>query len=231
MKTAKLPLEMQLSKLSLPSSRFSFTNEQDLLRLQQYQCAGCGETLQATLFGLEKNYALCRFFGCLFCKKWCHKGHNRLIPFRLLHFWDFKEYPVSKMAASMIDKIWAAPMFHIVEINPLLVEGVPALQQVLFLQTKITEYLPLASKHEAGNLIEFLEEEVTRDHIHLVTSLGLFSIGDLVAIQQGELAKLLFRIYSECSLLSNSARIVFVERSNTSSVDLRTDSLQGSAFM
>lgn len=113
-------------------------DEGDLLKLQRSCCAGCGLPLNSALFGwLAKNYALCNYLGALMCNKWCHSGQRRVIPGRVLSRWECRAQPVSRVAAAFLDKVRHLPVIDIYASNPLLLEGVPRLQEMIELQRGI----------------------------------------------------------------------------------------------
>lgn len=83
-----------------------------MLEAQHYTCAGChkhfddGKTLIrdfAQTFGWGKP-RLCEYTGQLFCSS-CHTNEIAIIPARVLHNWDFTQYPVSQLAKSYLDSI------------------------------------------------------------------------------------------------------------------------------
>ncbi|XVF09324.1 hypothetical protein REPUB_Repub07fG0082700 [Reevesia pubescens] len=84
-----------------------------ILEAQHYTCAGChkhfddGMTLMRDLvrsFGWGKP-RLCEYTGQLFCSS-CHTNEMTVLPARVLHHWDFTEYPVSQLAKSYLDSIY-----------------------------------------------------------------------------------------------------------------------------
>lgn len=83
-----------------------------LLETQHYTCAGChkyfdeGMTLLRDFvqsFGWGKP-RLCEYTGQLFCSS-CHTNEMAVLPARVLHHWDFTQYPVSQLAKSYLDSI------------------------------------------------------------------------------------------------------------------------------
>ena len=69
-------------------------SDADLLRIQRSRCLGCSLPLISNMFGFDCNYLSCRYYGGLFCKRWCHNGELRAVPVRLLQYWDNKSYKV-----------------------------------------------------------------------------------------------------------------------------------------
>jgi run domain Beclin-1 interacting cysteine-rich containing protein len=83
-----------------------------MLEVQHYTCAGChkhfddGMTLMQDFvqtLGWGKP-RLCEYTGQLFCSS-CHTNETAVLPARVLHYWDFNQYPVSHLAKSYLDSI------------------------------------------------------------------------------------------------------------------------------
>lgn len=166
-------------------------DEADLLRVQLSRCLGCGESLSSSLFGLGKNYAMCHFFGALFCLRWCHGGDSRPIPMRVLHQWDCRPRKVCKLAAVFIDRVRDLPVVRVREANPLLLEGVPKLKRTLAVQQVLRSgMLPRALWADAETLLGLITELLPR-RSHLVLADGLFALDDLLAIESERMRHLL----------------------------------------
>ncbi|XP_057951496.1 uncharacterized protein LOC131146147 isoform X2 [Malania oleifera] len=82
------------------------------LEEQQYACAGCHKYFDdgktrirefVQTFGWGKP-RLCEYTGQLFCSS-CHTNDSAVLPARVLHHWDFTQYPVSQLAKSYLDSI------------------------------------------------------------------------------------------------------------------------------
>lgn len=76
------------------SGYFRSKDEQDLMKIQRARCLGCGEQLMSGLFGFDRNYFMCNFYGGLFCRKWCHQGESRVVPLNVIRYWDCKPHKV-----------------------------------------------------------------------------------------------------------------------------------------
>lgn len=83
-----------------------------ILELQHYMCAGCYRHFddQKTLIkGFVQSFGwgkprLCDYTCQMFCSS-CHTNDMAVIPARVLHHWDFTQYPVSQLAKSYLDSI------------------------------------------------------------------------------------------------------------------------------
>ncbi|XP_022845083.1 uncharacterized protein LOC111368107 isoform X2 [Olea europaea var. sylvestris] len=84
-----------------------------MLDAQHYTCAGCHknfddgrtrvqEFVHALGWGKPR---LCEYSGQLFCSS-CHNNDAAVLPARVLHLWDFTQYPVSQLAKSYLDSIY-----------------------------------------------------------------------------------------------------------------------------
>jgi hypothetical protein len=186
-------------------TRFYAKDESDLLKIQRDRCLSCGESLQYksgsyALLGYfdnnkHKNYEICRYFGGLFCKKWCHSMQVRPLPYRILNYWDFKGYSVCKLAALFLDRVWEKPLLlSLSRTNRLLVEGVVALQQLRQSQRVIRELLPILFFEYPEKIITALSKTITKGRSHLLLAEDLFSLEDLLAIHKGALVEQMQRL-------------------------------------
>lgn len=100
------------NKISLIVEIQPYKSMKQILEAQHYTCAGCykhfddGKTLIrdfAQTFGWGKP-RLCEYTNQLFCSS-CHTNETAVLPARVLHNWDFTQYPVSQLAKSYLDSI------------------------------------------------------------------------------------------------------------------------------
>ncbi|KAI8030381.1 hypothetical protein LOK49_LG01G03489 [Camellia lanceoleosa] len=93
-----------------------------ILEAQHYICAGCykhfddGKTqildfVQTLGWGKPR---LCEYTGQLFCSS-CHTNETCVLPARVLHHWDFAQYPVSQLAKSYLDSIYDQELADLLE--------------------------------------------------------------------------------------------------------------------
>jgi hypothetical protein len=210
---------------SLMNSRqLSVKNEVELLRAQRSRCLGCGEPLFTGLgmsflgswgLGVHKNFAPCRYYGGLFCKRWCHRDDHRVIPYRMLLYWDGKPHRVCRQAAVFLDEFATQPLLNVSELSPLLFEGVPLLRKCYRMRTQIAFLMDTLINHQVqlkknksdansnGNasntslrtreekfmqLRDILMECLGQDSkMHLCVAAELYSLQDLVHVQSGSL--------------------------------------------
>lgn len=185
-------LELKLNLSDDQGGRLSMRSDEELLRSQGSRCVGCGESINAHwgFLGLDRNYQPCRFYGGLFCRKWCHANERRQIPHRLLLHWDHTAHRVSKQAARFLDTLWSQPVLLLNSANPLLYEGVPALRLARNMRGRTVQLIKCMLKSSSG-----VERQEVRDTIvnvlgaqqaHLCLSKELYSIADLVGVQTGD---------------------------------------------
>ena len=187
---ASTGLKLRLTVNDEQGGKLSLKTDEELLRGQRSKCLGCGEPLQSGFFGLERNFHPCRYHGGLFCKRWCHRDDHRVVPHRLLNYWDTCSHRVCSQAAQFLDEVWARPVLHLAAINPLLYEGLPALRGARYLRTHAMQLLSLALEADTisdepdrarAAVSGLLKLGVTR--IYLCVSQELYSMSDLLAVQ------------------------------------------------
>lgn len=98
--------------ISLIVNKRPYKTNKQLLDEQHYSCAGCYKNFDdgktriqelAQTMGWGKP-RFCEYSGQLYCSS-CHSNDMAVLPARILHLWDFNQYPVSQMAKSYLDSI------------------------------------------------------------------------------------------------------------------------------
>ncbi|WCJ36088.1 Phox (PX) domain-containing protein [Euphorbia peplus] len=169
-----------------------YKSTKQLLEAQHYTCAGChkhfddGMTLvqdfvQALGWGKPR---LCEYTGQLFCSS-CHTNETAVLPARVLHYWDFTQYPVSQLAKSYLDSIHEQPMLCVSAVNPFLFSKVPALQQIMSVRKKIGTMLPYVHCPFRRTVNKGLG--LRR---YLLESNDFFALRDLIDLSKGAFAAL-----------------------------------------
>ncbi|XP_028769909.1 uncharacterized protein LOC114727369 isoform X2 [Neltuma alba] len=163
-----------------------------MLEAQHNTCAGChkhfddGKTLIrgfVETFGWGKP-RICEYSGQLFCSS-CHTNDTAVLPARVLHQWDFTQYPVSQLAKSYLDSIHDQPMLCVTAVNPFLLSKVPALLHVMNVRKKIRTLLPFVRCPFRRSIYRGLG---TRRY--LVESNDFFALRDLIDLSKGAFAAL-----------------------------------------
>ncbi|KAM1209729.1 hypothetical protein EV1_015291 [Malus domestica] len=163
-----------------------------MLEAQHYTCAGChkhfddGRTLIqdfAQTLGWGKP-RLCEYTGQLFCSS-CHANEIAIIPARVLHNWDFTQYPVSQYAKSYLDSIHDQPMLCVSAVNPFLFSKVPALLNVMGVRKKIGTILPYVRCPFRKSI-----NKGFGSRRYLLESNDFFALRDLIDLSKGAFAVL-----------------------------------------
>ncbi|XP_069377983.1 run domain Beclin-1-interacting and cysteine-rich domain-containing protein isoform X1 [Paralichthys olivaceus] len=148
---------------------------------QNYRCAGCGTRIDPDYI---KRLRYCEYLGRYFCQC-CHENAQAVVPGRVLRSWDFSKYYVSNFARDLLSKIAGDPLFNPNDINSGLYKKVKHLEAVRVLRVQLFHMKNLfkTCRFAKGVLDQF-------DSLpgHLTEDLHLFSLNDLSAVRNGELA-------------------------------------------
>ncbi|XP_075058449.1 run domain Beclin-1-interacting and cysteine-rich domain-containing protein isoform X2 [Mixophyes fleayi] len=148
---------------------------------QNYRCAGCGIRIEPDYI---KRLRYCEYLGKYFCQC-CHENAQSVIPGRILRKWDFSKYYVSNFSKDLLTKIWSDPLFNLNDVNNAMYRKVKALEQVRLLRVQLVH---LKNMFKTCRLAKSILELYDCVPGHLTEDLHLFSLNDLAAIKQGELA-------------------------------------------
>ncbi|KAM7274498.1 hypothetical protein ACFE04_016364 [Oxalis oulophora] len=169
-----------------------YKSTKQMLEAQHYTCAGChkhfddGMTkmqdfLQTLGWGKPR---LCEYTGQLFCYS-CHTNETAVLPARVLHHWDFTQYPVSQLAKSYLDSIHDQPMLCVSAVNPFLFSKVPALQHITSIRKKLGTMLPYVRCPFRRSINKGLGPRK-----YLLESNDFFALRDLIDLSRGPFAAL-----------------------------------------
>ncbi|XP_069558344.1 run domain Beclin-1-interacting and cysteine-rich domain-containing protein isoform X4 [Brachyistius frenatus] len=148
---------------------------------QNYRCAGCGTRIDPDYI---KRLRYCEYLGRYFCQC-CHENAQAVVPGRVLRKWDFSKYYVSNFARDLLSKIAGDPLFNPNDINSGLYKKVKVLESVRVLRVQLFHMKNLFKT------CRFAKEVLDQfDSLpgHLTEDLHLFSLNDLTAVRNGELA-------------------------------------------
>ncbi|XP_031715455.1 run domain Beclin-1-interacting and cysteine-rich domain-containing protein isoform X3 [Anarrhichthys ocellatus] len=148
---------------------------------QNYRCAGCGTRIDPDYI---KRLRYCEYLGRYFCQC-CHENAQAVVPGRVLRKWDFSKYYVSNFARDLLSKIAGDPLFNPNDINSGLYKKVKALEAVRVLRVQLFHMKNLFKT------CRFAKEVLDQfDSLpgHLTDDLHLFSLSDLAAVRNGDLA-------------------------------------------
>ncbi|XP_033820717.1 run domain Beclin-1-interacting and cysteine-rich domain-containing protein isoform X2 [Periophthalmus magnuspinnatus] len=148
---------------------------------QNYRCAGCGIRIDPDYI---KRLRYCEYLGRYFCQC-CHENAQAIVPGRVLRKWDFSKYYVSNFARDLLSKIAGDPLFNPNDINSGLYKKIKALESVRVLRVQLLHMKNLFKtcrfSKEVLEQFDTLPGHLTEDH-------HLFSLNDLTAVRNGELA-------------------------------------------
>lgn len=168
---------------------------------QKYRCGGCAQPIlhiSANINEIDTMHAnygyVCYFTGTYFCTD-CMADGRSVIPARILHNWDFKEYPVSLTSLNYIEESRARSTIDIGNINPLLYKVVPEMGRYHDLRKQLT--LVRAYLHTCATLDEqSLPASYTDIKDYMLDEPGLYSLADIMDVQSGVLRPLLEKAVS-----------------------------------
>nr|XP_042904377.1 pleckstrin homology domain-containing family M member 1 isoform X2 [Parasteatoda tepidariorum] len=157
------------------------------LDTQNFQCYSCGRQI-GFIYGKAR---LCYYDGYNYCYD-CHDNEEEYVPARMIHNWDFKQYPVSKRAKVFLSRIVKDPMLDIKELNPVIYTAVEEMAQMQLLRTQLTflrSYIFTCKQSIAEDLrMQLWPREYLYEHVHL------YAIDDILDIQSGALAQTLQKV-------------------------------------
>eukprot|EP01095_Lingulamoeba_sp_RSL-Kostka_P008244 TRINITY_DN2717_c2_g1_i2.p1 TRINITY_DN2717_c2_g1~~TRINITY_DN2717_c2_g1_i2.p1 ORF type:complete len:282 (-),score=72.00 TRINITY_DN2717_c2_g1_i2:141-986(-) len=144
-------------------------------------CVSCPNKLHNRTFGYNGRF--CWYTGKYYCKKH-HDKQSTLIPFKILHEWDFTPLPVSKFAYNHIKVNFANPILDINKINPKLYDIVPSLRTVRHIRKTLmlmSEFI--YSCRSEQQLLNIFGDK----NKYFLESLHIFSLRDLTRHQEKRL--------------------------------------------
>ncbi|CAB1324713.1 unnamed protein product [Coregonus sp. 'balchen'] len=148
---------------------------------QNYRCAGCGTRIDPDYI---KRMRYCEYLGRYFCQC-CHENAQAVVPGRVLRKWDFSKYYVSNFARDLLGKIAGDPLFNPNDINSGLYKKNKALETVRVLRVQLFH---MKNLFKTCRLSKDVLDQFDSLPGHLTEDLHLFSLNDLSAVRNGELA-------------------------------------------
>ncbi|XP_055528796.1 differentially expressed in FDCP 8 homolog [Wyeomyia smithii] len=177
------------------------------LAFQKYTCAECGSQLSCNdskaigCFGVELNAEklisvqprLCDYSGLYYCTV-CHWNDTAVIPARIMNNWDFKPRKVSRASLQQIRLMYHRPVINLEQKNPRLFALVPKLGATKRFRQKLQHmrrYLTVCRIAEELRLVR----DTIGNSRHLMQSDDMYSVADLVRIENGTLLIFLHTAY------------------------------------
>ncbi|XP_053689806.1 differentially expressed in FDCP 8 homolog [Sabethes cyaneus] len=173
------------------------------LAFQKYTCAECGSQLSCNdssaigCFGIELKAEklisiqprLCDYSGLYYCSV-CHWNDTIVIPARIMNNWDFKPRKVCRASLQQIRLLYKRPIIDLEQKNPRLFALVSKLSITKRFRQKLQHmrrYLTVCRIAEELRLVR----ETIGSRRHLMQSDNMYSVADLVGIENGTLLNFL----------------------------------------
>ncbi|XP_059171360.1 run domain Beclin-1-interacting and cysteine-rich domain-containing protein-like [Physella acuta] len=145
---------------------------------QNFRCAGCGLRVDPALM---KRYKYCEYLGKYFCQC-CHTGETSIIPGHVLERWHFNRYPVATFSYTLLEKMWAEPLFHVDTINPSLYRRVRGLENIRECRQQLVHLQSLLGVCKRDPKIL---KEMRRLPSHWISNDDAYSMDDFVKVKTG----------------------------------------------
>ncbi|XP_066248881.1 uncharacterized protein Plekhm1 [Euwallacea similis] len=175
---------MRSESTSLSAQVFRIAVERGLDK-QDFECAGCKMSLDGP------NYCICCYTGDYFCAD-CMHPEEMAIPARIVHNWDFKNYPLSRKSANYLNEIKDYPVIDFKIVNPYIYAVTEEMAELQVLRNQLN-FLRAYLYTCREPIIEQLQKqmwprEYMYEHIHQ------YSISDLHDIRNNLLASQLQKV-------------------------------------
>ena len=166
----------------------------DALRAQEGCCAGCGDPLNGFGSGtlVSKGTALlraavgngfrrCEYSGGLYCPR-CQPGDAvSVLPYSVVHDWDFTPRRVSAAAKAYLDAIHHQPMLCLGAVNPGLYARVPLLAELRARRYRLAKLVGVLAGSEPGTALV----RSTGRRAYLLEAGEYYAMADLVDVSKG----------------------------------------------
>ncbi|CAG0922545.1 unnamed protein product [Notodromas monacha] len=180
---------------------------------ENFQCKACRRPV-GMIYGKER---LCKMDGRYYCYE-CHEGATAVIPARVIHNWDFNQYPVSNNALEFLRDVNSRPVIDLKVLNPLLYLAFPDVEAVRILRIQLSYIrLYLFSCRDSYIAQQFRSKLWPRDHLY--EHINLYSVFDLTQIYHGQLQPILKKALAfgeqhvkNCDLCRTKGFIFYVTR-------------------
>ncbi|XP_061501306.1 differentially expressed in FDCP 8 homolog isoform X2 [Anopheles gambiae] len=169
------------------------------LAFQKYTCAECGTQLSyntstsINCFGLEFKAEklnsiqprLCDYTGLYYCPA-CHWNDTSIIPARITNNWDFVPRKVCRASRQQINLLLAKPVIRLEEKNPRLFTFIPQLAEVKRARVQLGEMKRYLIACRLADETRLVVKQIGKRR-HLMESIELYSVADLVGVEDGTL--------------------------------------------
>ena len=162
-------------KSSLQKAIYSLTVENPDLAVKNPLCPKCKARLT------DKSRRFCFYSGRFYCSSSsCHANQKSLIPARILHEFDFKDYPVAVESLVHLLDHASLPMINVALLNPHLYEH-KSLNEVRMLRKQLAilgDFIRVCSKSEL-----LMTQLGSRFHLMQREKLHVYSLDDLADLK------------------------------------------------
>ncbi|XP_053664980.1 differentially expressed in FDCP 8 homolog [Anopheles marshallii] len=169
------------------------------LAFQKYTCAECGTQLSyntstaINCFGLEFKAEklnsiqprLCDYTGLYYCPS-CHWNDTSIIPARVTNNWDFVPRKVCRASRQQINLLLHKPVIRLEEKNPRLFTFIPQLAEVKRVRVQLGEMKRYLIACRLADEVKLVTKQIG-ERRHLMESVELYSVADLVGVEDGTL--------------------------------------------
>uniref|UniRef100_A0A182JNM4 Phorbol-ester/DAG-type domain-containing protein n=1 Tax=Anopheles christyi TaxID=43041 RepID=A0A182JNM4_9DIPT len=169
------------------------------LAFQKYTCAECGTQLSyntftaINCFGLEFKAEklnsiqprLCDYTGLYYCPA-CHWNDTSIIPARITNNWDFVPRKVCRASRQQINLLLHKPVIRLEEKNPRLFTFIAQLVEVKRLRVQLGEMKRYLIACRLADETKLVARQIG-ERRHLMESIELYSVSDLVGVEDGSL--------------------------------------------
>uniref|UniRef100_A0A182PV74 Phorbol-ester/DAG-type domain-containing protein n=1 Tax=Anopheles epiroticus TaxID=199890 RepID=A0A182PV74_9DIPT len=167
------------------------------LAFQKYTCAECGTQLSYNIstaincFGLEFKAEklntiqprLCDYTGLYYCSA-CHWNDTSIIPARITNNWDFVPRKVCRASRQQINLLLHKPVIRLEEKNPRLFTFIPQLAEVKRVRIQLGEMKRYLIACRLADEAKLVTKQIG-ERRHLMESINLYSVADLVGVEDG----------------------------------------------
>uniref|UniRef100_A0A0N5AZ03 DUF4206 domain-containing protein n=1 Tax=Syphacia muris TaxID=451379 RepID=A0A0N5AZ03_9BILA len=175
-----------------------------MLDQQNNMCAGCGMKI-SKLYIRRMQY--CNYYNKLFCQR-CHQGAKMRIPARVIHQWNFREYPVSDIARRFLLDNYSQPAIDVLAVDAHFYDKFKNLRNVRLLRLQLVHlwsFIRICSTAKStftmhGNLLSVFSCIPK----HILEDVNLYSMLDFEDVKNGNLIRLIEPVvqYGKCHVNS-----------------------------
>ncbi|KJE97004.1 differentially expressed in FDCP 8 [Capsaspora owczarzaki ATCC 30864] len=149
---------------------------------QDYKCFECHRPIGFK--GLFAEVRTCDYSGKYYCDE-CHWNGMQVIPARVIHNWDFKQYKVSKTSKQLLTLLERKPILLVERVNPKLFNYVEELRDAKKLREQLCSMRGFIVT--CRNATKLISKKSLTGRMHLIESSTLYSLQDLLDLNAGTL--------------------------------------------